>query len=181
MAVGDRVTRNFLTQSVATLGLSQLTGGKRDGTVPMVGTVVDEPGDIDVVWPNGNRTLVPAAALITLVPLSSLTNPTLAAVEGDLGKWVQITDWPFHGMKAQLQANAVQTLDKSPAAAGIITDIWGFVDSGANEVLIIWVEVQNGQAHIPVYMTEEDIALPGVDPLQKPYIIQPGRRAVGYN
>lgn len=183
MAVGDKVARLFFTDLSSVIGLSQLTAGKRDGTVPLVGTVVDEPGGgiSDVVWPTGNRSAVLTTTLLTLIPLGLLSNDTLRAVEGDLGKWVQIIDWPYRGGSALLALAGVMVPARSPAASGLITDIWGWKNESNEESLIIWIEVQNGQAHIPVFMTEIDLGSPLLTPLEKPYLVQGGRRAVGFN
>jgi hypothetical protein len=178
MSVGDKVTFPILLSSLPDLNFRALNA------LPIIGTIIDEPtGTTSTVsWPNGIVSTVPNSVLAKMYPLSAFNNALALSWGDDIGKYVQLTDWPIPGQRAAAAASGVPSPPKSPAASGILVMVYGSAIYQPEEdeptFIIGWVAVQDGRKHIPIIGAD---SLPFSQPaFSKPYNIQPGRRAVGY-
>lgn len=146
------------------------------GELPEVGTVVEVPGagTSRVVWPrSGVESTVNDSDLHGLLSLES--EPNGDELLADIGKWVQLVDWPDTTTVPLLVAAGVSYSPRSPGAAGILVAAYGVgdVDDETAQGYLIFVETQNGEhVVVPVYDAG--------NPFAKPYLVQ-DRAEVGFD
>lgn len=180
MAVGDKVIFLFIKNPLDTS-----INCRQQGCLPMIGTISAEtsPTDVIVVWPTGEAPEIPESTVFKVFDLADFGDPAAASWGPDVGKYVQITEYPVAGVRAAFEAEFPGALvpPASPAASGIVSLVLALGNVGGEgpNLIASWIAVQDGKKHIAVIGTDKGIA-PSVPAFAKPYVEQPGRRAVGF-
>lgn len=172
MAVGDKVIFNFIKNLLDTS-----INCRQQGCLPMIGHVdAVAGGDTSrVVWPTGQFPTVPDTTLFKIFDLAAFGDAAAASWGFDVGKYVQITEYPIAGIRQLVEEEFPGTVipAQSPAGSGIVSLVLALGEIGQlnPQLIASWIAVQDGKKHIAVL---------GVAPFAKPYVEQPGRRAVGF-
>jgi hypothetical protein len=180
MSVGDKVIFQFI-QDV----LDTSINCRQQGCLPMVGHITAEtsPTDVIVVWPTGEAPEVPDSTLFKIFDVADFGNEAAASWGFDVGKYVQITEYPIAGVRAAVASESPGSVvpPQSPAASGIVSLVLalGGIGKESPDLLAAWIAVQDGKKHIAVIGIDGSFSA-GVPPFAKPYVEQPGRRAVGF-
>ena len=149
MAVGDAVVIN------------QLINEEGSYIAPLHGIVnAEAAGDALVAWRNGQKSTVPQAELAKVFP----------GPENLVGQWAQIAALPFFDPPDDFDGFG----PKSPAAAGLIIDVFGTSDFGGQSADQEWVVIatEDGRRAIKVVFSEAG------DSSGKGFVIKPGARNV---
>jgi hypothetical protein len=178
MAVGDKVIFPIFTTFIAALNMNC----RQHGCLPDIGTVVLESGsDVTVVWPSGEAVTIPDSVVLKVFDIEDFADEAATSWRNDVGKWVQISEYPTAGIKALVKSEGgVDLPPQSPAASGQVELVLGvgFIGDEGPGAIVAWIGCQDGKKHIAVLGLPE--GPPGTTPFQKPYGEQPGRRAVGF-
>ncbi len=177
--VGDKVIYRFVENELDTH-----INCRQQGCLPMIGTVAGAPGggDLRVVWPTGEDFTVPEASFLKVFEVEDFGDDAALSFRTDIGKYVQITQYPFAGIGEFVESLFPGTVipPSSPAASGIVVLVLALANPSQDDPDFIasWIAVQNGKKHLVLIGAAEAI---GTTPaFTKAYVEQPGRRAVGF-
>lgn len=183
MAVGDKVAFPFISGGGG-ISAFNVPACNQCGCLPLIGTVIEEPGtDVRVAWPAGQEATVPPSTLLKLWDASAFAAEENAlSWFADIGKYVQLTDFPYDTFRqVAIDLLGFDPGPLSPAASGLLVQVYGFSEYASEDPdgLCAWIALQDGKNHIFVIGFGEGEGVPIPD-FGKPYVVQPGRRSVGF-